>query len=194
MGGRGLFARVTDERGDLVAVRAYFPATLGTAVRQKARWITGIALVGWDRVGWARPLAMVDHWMRMRDRRAPIAVLVLGAAYLSIVAWLASVVSHGLTGVPVAPVPDAVRLLLIVNAWLLGWRLIVRAAFTGRTYGWREAMWSVPRLVVGNLIALLAAGRAIWRYIWMLRGAAPAWDKTRHEFPAFDQPIDVVAS
>lgn len=194
MGGRGLFARVTDERGDLVAVRAYFPATLGTAVRQKARWITGIALVGWDRVGWARPLALVDHWMRMRDRRAPIAVLVLGAAYLSIVAWLASVVSHGWTGVPVMPVPEAIRLLLIVNAWLLGWRLIVRAAFTARTYGWREAMWSVPRLVVGNLIALLAAGRAIWRYIWMLRGAAPAWDKTQHEFPALDRPIDAVVS
>lgn len=56
LGGRGLFARVTDAEGGLVAVRAYFPATLTAAVRQKSRWITGIALAGWDRTGWALSL------------------------------------------------------------------------------------------------------------------------------------------
>jgi adsorption protein B len=49
------------------------------AVRQKTRWIHGIALQSWDRMGWmGRP---VDVWMALRDRRGPLVALVLGAAY-----------------------------------------------------------------------------------------------------------------
>ena len=82
LGGEGLFARVADgTRGGVVAVRAYFPATLVAAVRQKARWMIGIALIGWDRTGWGQALAMGDHWWRLRDRRGPIAMLVLAAGY-----------------------------------------------------------------------------------------------------------------
>ena len=54
-GGRGCFARVRDAAGDVVAVRAYFPDTVHAAVRQKARWMAGIALAGWDRTGWGPP-------------------------------------------------------------------------------------------------------------------------------------------
>lgn len=35
-----------------VATRAYFPDTLGTAVRQKARWVAGICFQGWRMIGW----------------------------------------------------------------------------------------------------------------------------------------------
>jgi adsorption protein B len=31
----------------------HFPDTLHAAVRQKARWLTGISLAGWDRLGWS---------------------------------------------------------------------------------------------------------------------------------------------
>src|SRR3546814_1730305 len=47
LGGRGILARVPEyPGGPVVAVRAYFPATLDAAVRQKARWLCGIALAG----------------------------------------------------------------------------------------------------------------------------------------------------
>lgn len=183
LGGRSIFARVVERPGDApVAVRAYFPATIAAAVRQRARWMTGIALAGWDRIGWSRLDALGDHWMRMRDRRAPLAVLVLGIAYVALVAWSLSATLHWWTGTPVA-VPPLVRYLLLANAGLLLWRIGMRTAFTARAYGWREALWSVPRLFVGNYIALLAARRAITRYVGMLRGAPTVWDKTGHVFP-----------
>ena len=75
-------------------------------------------------------------------------------------------------------------MLLRVNGGLLVWRMGVRAVFTGRAYGWREAAWSVPRMIVGNLIALLSARRALIRYVGMLRGSPLRWDKTAHAFPA----------
>ncbi len=183
LGGRGVFARITDAAGTLIAVRAYFPDTVATAVRQKARWITGIALAGWDRTGWGKPLAIVEHWWRARDRRTPLAMLVLAIAYAAILLWLAAALLHAWAGTTMAPIPPLLARLLTLNALLLGWRIAARAFFTGSAYGWRQAFWSVPRLVVGNIVALLAAGRALHRYIGMLRGAPPAWDKTAHSFP-----------
>lgn len=184
LGGRGVLARVPERPGGpVVAVRAYFPATIDAAVRQKARWMTGIALAGWDRVGWARWSDWGEHWMRMRDRRAPLAVLVLVAAYIALVAWAASLVAHRLIAAPGWAPGGTMRVVLTVNGGLLGWRLIQRAIFTGRAYGVREALWSVPRMVVANLIALLAARRAMGRYLTMLAGRAPVWDKTAHVFP-----------
>src|SRR5579871_1297365 len=48
LGGRGRFVRARDAAGSLVATRAFFPATVRDSVRQKTRWIHGIALQCWD--------------------------------------------------------------------------------------------------------------------------------------------------
>lgn len=181
-GGSSIFVNVAEAPGGPpVAVRAYFPHRLEAAVRQRARWMVGIALAGWDRVGWSAPRAWHEHWMRMRDRRAPLAVLVLAAAYAALLLWGASALGHGLAGTsPPERLPPA---LLIATALLMLWRLALRMIFTGRLYGVQEALWAVPRLFLGNLVALLAARRALTRYLAMLRGAAPLWDKTAHHFP-----------
>ncbi|MDP1028603.1 glycosyl transferase family protein [Sphingomonas sp. KR1UV-12] len=183
LGHGAIFARLLDADGEIVAVRAYFPDTLAAAVKQKARWITGIALAGWDRTGWGRPLAIMEHWWRARDRRTPLAMLLLLVAYLAVPAWLASAVGHWWTGTPVAPLPPLLRTLLAINAGLLAWRIAMRAIFTAQAYGWRQGFWSVPRLLVGNLVAMLAAARAIRRYVAMMRGRPLAWEKTAHVFP-----------
>ncbi|MBR0553313.1 glycosyl transferase family protein [Stakelama marina] len=184
LGGRAVFARVSSRPGGPpVAVRAYFPGRLDAAVRQKTRWMIGIALAGWDRVGWAPARDWRDHWMRMRDRRALMAVLVLATAYVAVVANAAAWGLHRLTGLSAPPVPFVRQALLVATMLLLFWRLGVRAVFVGRAYGVAEALLSIPRSVVGNVIALLAARRAVFRYVTMLRGGHIAWDKTSHRFP-----------
>jgi adsorption protein B len=184
IGGRAIFARVAETRGGpVVAVRAFFPGTIEAAVRQKARWMIGIALAGWDRVGWGRWADWREHWMRMRDRRAPLAVLVLGSAYLALLVWGCSYTAHLLFKAPLPAVSTPLRELLAVNTGLLFWRLLVRTGFTANAYGWREARWVPLRTVIANFIALLAAQRALIRYIDMLRGGEMRWDKTVHVFP-----------
>lgn len=183
LGGRTRFVRMRDGAGEMIAVRAYFPAQLGASVRQKARWLTGIALAGWDRVGWQRGGSIGEHWMRMRDRRATLAIPVLAIAYIALVAWGLSLVGHWLAGTP-NPIPDApVGWLLAVNAGLLGWRVAMRVAFTGAAHGPVQALLAIPRVLVANLIALLAARRAIAIYWPTLRGVPARWDKTAHHFP-----------
>jgi adsorption protein B len=60
---------------------------LGAAVRQKTRWMHGIAYQGWDRLGWSGRLG--ERWMRLRDRSGPLTALVLAAAFAGIVTWAA---------------------------------------------------------------------------------------------------------
>jgi adsorption protein B len=56
----------------------------------------------------------------------------------------------------------------------------MRAAFTTSAYGWRQGLLAIPRLLVGNFIALLAARRAFCVHA---TGGPRQWDKTRHIFP-----------
>lgn len=178
------FARVLERPGGkVIAVREYFPATIAAAVRQKARWMTGIALAGWDRLGWARARALGDHWMRLRDRRATLAVIVLAAGYVALVGWGISALAHLVRGDAAPGVEKPLTIVLAVNLALVVWRAGWRVAFTARDHGWREARWVPLRMIVGNLIALLAARRAAIRYAALLAGRAPQWDKTAHAYP-----------
>ena len=181
LGLKTMFVRIPAEPGDrgVVASRGHFPATLGSAVRQKARWLGGIALAGWDRLGWSGGIG--ERWMRMRDRRGPLAAILLLAAYAAALLWSQIWLAEAL-GAPIhARLDPALVTLLTVNGWLLLWRVAMRALFTASAYGWQQGLLSVPRLVVGNVIAMLAAGRAVSLHVG---GGAKRWDKTRHIFPA----------
>ncbi|WP_326524967.1 glycosyl transferase family protein [Sphingomonas sp.] len=179
MGGRTALAEIAERPGARpVGVHAYFPAALDTAVRQKTRWMLGIALAGWDRTGWGHRAGIGELWMRMRDRRAPLAMLVLAAAYASLLLWLAG----RMLGRPPA-IEGWLAVILAINGFFLLWRLVFRAAFVARRYGATEAWLSIPRMMVGNIVAMIAARRALFRYVAMLRGAPARWDKTAHQFP-----------
>ena len=110
-------------------------------------------------------------------------MLVRAGAYLGLTADALAVSIHWIASTPLPPVDPGLRFLFGVNALLLAWRLAVRMTFTGRAYGWREALWSLPRFIIGNFVALAAIPRALIRYIHVLRGGVPAWDKTSHHFP-----------
>jgi adsorption protein B len=164
-----------------VQIKAYFPETLDAAVRQKARWIAGIALAGYDRLGWSGGLA--ETWMRMRDRRAPMAALLLCIGYLAVVLTGILLIGEAAFGHVVPTIGPALATLLSCNALLLGWRMAMRAIFVGRVYGWGEAIRAPLRLFAANIIAMLAARRALGRYLVMRRTGLAVWEKTHHIFP-----------
>ncbi|MCA1654675.1 MAG: glycosyl transferase family protein [Sphingomonadales bacterium] len=180
MGLRTMFVRIPAVPGDRAAVssRGHFPATLDAAVRQKARWIGGIALSGWDRLGWSGGVG--ERWMRLRDRRGPLAAVLMVAGYAAVLLWA----QLGFAAALGAPVPVAVgpklALLLKVNALLLAWRILVRALFTAAAYGVWQGLLSIPRMLVANLIAILAVRRALALHD---AGGLRQWDKTSHIFP-----------
>jgi adsorption protein B len=178
LGGRSRFVRAIDPAGHLIATREFFPATINEAVRQKSRWIQGIAFQGWDRLGWSRSWA--ETWMRLRDRRGPLTAVILLAAYLVIVVWAVTGIAQ-LSDL-YRPRLNAPLVELIVAVGLVGviWRGLVRSAFSTVLYGLAEGLRSVARMPIANLITIVAARRALVAYLRTLRGGEPVWEKTSH--------------
>lgn len=188
LSGRGTMVRIRCRtNGELVATHEHFPATLDAALRQKTRWLLGIALSGWDRVGWQGGITC--RYMLLRDRKVILAsgltVIGYGVALMVLIDMgLGTLLPSAGRLKPLVPSGSPLDWLLTGNVALLGWRLLWRAIYTGRAYGWREGLRAVPRALVGNAINALAAFRACRRY-WRIakRGEANYWDKTAHRFP-----------
>lgn len=193
IGTYGLSARFVDAVTDLkdpIVSKGEFPNQLDAAVRQKARWITGIALAGWGQLGWP-PLAAVSkksgwinqllsYWMLWRDRRAPLSGIVILAAYLGLSLALLHAAGRGWMGWEGGLVHIWLRPLIAANAVLLLWRLGVRCHFTTKIYGISQGLRAVPRAFIGNVIAIMAAYRALRHYFQMLRSGKVVWVKTQH--------------
>ncbi|MFN4039489.1 MAG: glycosyl transferase family protein [Erythrobacter sp.] len=178
VGGTCRFVRARGEDGSLIATRAYFPARLDHVVSQKTRWIHGIALQGWDRVGWGGGL--IERWMRARDRRGPFAGLVLLTGYVVILITALGGVAMLVSVQEPEPLPPLLKALLVANLVAFLWRVAMRFAFTARIYGWAEGARAVLRIPLANVVAIMAGRRAVMAYIASLRGSAVVWDKTPH--------------
>ena len=178
IGGAAKFLRMRDADGQLVATREFFPAGLGPSVRQKTRWMHGIAFQGWDRLGWdARPLEL---WMRLRDRRAPLNAIVLLSAYLLLIISPLLFIASRFGLYHPQPIDPLLRWLLILNFAALSWRCLLRAVFTAREYSLGEGMMAVLRMPLANVIAIMAGRRAITAYIASLHTGRVKWDHTTH--------------
>lgn len=177
-GRRGRFLRLRDPEGQLIATRSCFPATVGEAVRQKTRWVHGIAFQSWDRLGWWGRAG--DLWMALRDRRGPLVALVLFVAYILVVLGAALGAAEAARLVTPAENPAEVRVLMVICLAGLAWRVLFRFAFTAREYGFAEGLRAVLRIPVANLIAIIAGRRALFAYVRSLGGMAVRWDKTEH--------------
>ena len=113
-------------------------------------------------------MANVFSWM---------AAALIFTGYSGMVLWLSSwALGRAIS------MPWIVTTLFGANFMLLVWRLLFRAYFTTLQYGWREGACSVPRLFVGNVIAVMAASRALFGYIQILFTGHVVWDKTSHIF------------
>lgn len=91
---------------------------------------------------------------------------------------------HVLLHTPPPVLTPLLRAMVSRNAVLLLWRLGVRATFAGRNYGWRQGLLAVPRALISNIIAMIAARRAVVQYLRMRRTGVMVWDKTQHAFPS----------
>ncbi|WP_442497919.1 glycosyl transferase family protein [Methylobacter sp. sgz302048] len=175
---------------ELVCIREYFPDRFWASVRQKSRWVLGICLQGWKNLGWEGDLA--TKYMLYRDRKALLTNLVNMLGYVIVLVvvpiWINSLINPEAYRYPPLVVPGSwVWYVLLVNAVLFVIRIVVRTYFTGRLYGFGQAMLSFPRMIWGNFINFLATMRAIFQYLKYLRtGKTIAWDKTAHVYPEID--------
>lgn len=170
----------------LVGVREYFPNEFRASYRQRARWILGIGLQGWQILGW--PKGLSTKYLLFRDRKGLLTSLVTVLGY-ALFLGLGAIYIASLLGAPVR-IPDVlhpgtwVATLMYINACFMVNRVLQRFIFVTRLFGPIQGLLAIPRILVGNVLNFVSAVRA-WRLFigHLMTGKKLAWDKTVHSFP-----------
>jgi len=171
-------------RHSYVATREYFPQTLRGAIRQRSRWVMGIALQTWERYGWRGNLSEV-YWF-WRDRKGllgnPLSLLTNVLFVYGFATWMLAkytATPWGLARFSLhGEVLGATLALQIV-------RIAVRMGCTSRIYGFRLALGVPVRVVCANYINSLATLRAVFFYFRARLLHQPlVWFKTEHAYPS----------
>ena len=170
------------------ATCAYFPRGFRQAVRQRARWVTGIALQSWERFGWGFGSGQT-YWL-WRDRKGllshPASMLANLVFLYALARWVEASISDTpwRLGEALGASPPLL-VLLVANLGLLLWRQAVRAAFNIKAYGWLHGLTTPLRAPWAGLINFCALARAVAIFFAArLRGAPLRWNKTAHDYPA----------
>ncbi|UJX42812.1 glycosyl transferase family protein [Desulfovibrio sp. JY] len=173
---------------EFIVIREYFPRTFREAVRQKSRWIMGIALQGWASLGWQG--GFWNRYMLYRDRKALLTnqISMMANCIVPVVGalWLYQKLFPEAYHYP--PVVEAGTwpwYLLLANLFFFFWRATIRMLYVWRVYGFWQGLLSAPRLIWGNTINFVATMRALRLYArYLATGKVIAWDKTDHIYPS----------
>ncbi len=171
----------------LTATREYFPRRVGSAIRQRTRWVTGIALQSWERDGW-KGSWLTRYWF-WRDRKGlvtnPLSFLANMLLGLGLLDFAFSGTVHRAPALAI--INPVVALLCWCTLWLQCLRIGLRMFCVGRIYGPTVAAGVPLRILHGNLINCCASLGAIWRYAdARLHGRPLVWLKTEHAYPHRD--------
>jgi len=186
LGCRQFFVPVYRGETGFVATREYFPRRFKAAVRQRTRWMMGIALQSWQRHGW-RDTATQLYWF-WRDRKGLVGNLAAPLSNLlflyGALTWLWS--RH--TGLPwgLARVAQnsMLRYAFYATLGLQMFHMLIRACCSTRVYGMAFALGVPVRAMWGNWINCFATVMAYYRYFSAVaRGRPLVWLKTEHAYP-----------
>jgi adsorption protein B len=190
MGCRQVFLPVRMEAAGPVATRGYFPSSFRTAVRQRSRWVAGIALQGWERHGWQAPWRQ-GYWL-WRDRKGLAGNLLTPAANLLFL--------YGCAGYAVAlcggqawglgsQIPPRLAAVYSVTFSISLVQMAMRIRWSARVYGWRFAAGVPLRMPWANLVNCAATVVALSQFVGArFTRRALVWRKTEHVYPASTLP------
>ncbi len=170
-----------------IATREYFPRKIRSAIRQRTRWVTGIALQCWERTRW-RGSWRSKYWF-WRDRKGllsnPLTLLTNLLFTIGVTDWVVSSAMHRPWVFAVSN--PRIVLLCFLTMVLQCLRLGIRIVCVERVFGIVFALGVPLRAFHANLVNCLASLGAMWLYSSArLRGLPLVWIKTEHAYPSRD--------
>lgn len=179
---------VQTEKEELVSIRNVFPAEFKASVRQKSRWIAGIALQGWENLGWKGDL--LTKYVLFKDRKALLTsqinmlgyfVIMFVLTYYAVI-WLYPDAYHY---PPLVEKGTLLWKIIVITTVFLVLRLLVRMYCVYRFYDAKRALLSVINFIWANFINFFATNRAIVMFArYLTTGTWIKWDHTKHVPPS----------
>src|SRR3989344_7122377 len=173
-----IFATLRTDDGDPVATRSIFPRQFKTAVRQKTRWITGIALQSWKHHGWKGRAS--TKYCLFKDRKQLITGSLNFFGYIILVPFFIMPVFFGVN--PIPHIPPVLWTLFLFDTFLFFLRVLLRMSAVVHFYDIGPALLVPIRYVIANFINFFATVRALWFFFVKSKNQPLKWDKTAHEF------------
>jgi bacteriophage N4 adsorption protein B len=159
---------------DWVATREFFPQTWRSAMRQRTRWVMGIALQTWERHGWKGQPGEV-YWL-WRDRKGLLANPLSLLVNLVFVYGLATAIWRRTSPLSAALCWATFSIQCV--------RMLVRMGCVARVYGSLFALGAPVRAVCANALNAVATINAVGRYAMARLKKHPLkWLKTDHTYP-----------
>jgi len=189
---RGFFfkRKVRVVKDEYIATREYFPDQLQFAIRQRSRWVLGIALQTWEMLGWQGTFPVL--YTLYRDRKAIVTNFMAIFAYMVAIYCLVRLGVGYFTGRiwtfdNIFAPGSVLWWLVMVNTLVLSWRSVMKYISVDKIYGPVHGLLSIPRFFVSNIINFVATSKAVSQYAkhkWT--GEPLKWLKTDHVFPDID--------
>ena len=190
MGCRQAFVPIRIAERGPIATREYFPRSFHAAVRQRSRWVAGIALQGWERLGWRVPPRQM-YWL-WRDRKGLAGNLLTPLANLLWVYGAAGYLTAECTGRPWALgalLPTGFGPVYATTLALAAVQAAARIRSCARIYGWKFASGVPVRMLWANAVNCAATVAALTQFISSrMQSKRMEWRKTEHAYPAATVP------
>jgi adsorption protein B len=185
LGFRQIFIPLRFGAADLTATREYFPKRFRSAVRQRSRWVAGIALQGWERHGWRAPWPQ-PYWF-WRDRKGLVGNHVSPVANLLFLYCSGRFLAAGASGHTwemAQGLPRWLPQICLATFGLAVSQIAMRMRASGRIYGWKFAAGVPVRTLWANLVNCAATLEALRQFVASrLQSRALEWRKTEHVYP-----------
>jgi adsorption protein B len=182
-GFRSIFAALSaraEQGADYVATREFFPQHLEASIKQKTRWVYGIAFEAMHKLGWqGQPW---DIYFFLRDRKGMITNFLAPGSVVLMILALADLID-------LETMPREMY-------WLLQWslslnllaavcRYVARLASSHRVYGKLDWLGVAIRWPVSQYINMVSTFRAWKIYLGESEFATVpiVWSKTTHDVP-----------
>jgi len=185
---KGFFSRKSKLKRvkELVATRALFPRKFRQAMRQRARWIYGIAWQGLRNIGWDRNLKV--SYSLFRDRLAFFTNLLYMFGYLLlfylVIIKVTRLIHPEFNVLPIVRPEEIWWKLALVVMFFFFWRILMRFIFVNKLYGFIQAALAPIRIIVGNILNFASSALAgFWLLRSLITRQEQPWVKTKHEFP-----------
>lgn len=186
---------------ELIATREYFPTRFRDAVRQRTRWMLGIAFQGWQHLGWggSSESSKRSFWYRLRiaytlfrDRKGMFSGYLNLISYgftLVFLCWAALDIAMGKSWNTHWPQVEFSNKfwwwLLSVNLVLVANRILQRMVCVARVASFGQ-IWVAPiRMFWATGMDLYSTLQASYRFLKSrITGEPLKWAKTAHEYPS----------
>lgn len=160
---------------EFIATREYFPSEMSASMRQKSRWILGVAFQGRENLKWQG--SFVDLYFMWRDRRGPLNSILIVCSFIVLVGFMLMEKTPFQTDF-------AVQVLLGLNVFNMLLRVVQRMRAVALTNATHHVGLVPLRWFVANVVNVGASWKAYRQFSQSKKtGKAPVWIKTEHRMP-----------